>query len=205
MSNNVRDRHRLWLLLLILLGTAVWYFPFPDNGGAPHEMNKQYTTRASRHNGKQTEATRRQVLLYTPNVDLDYLVATEQTVDGSQPLEIQVRLTLKKLFSSDDERSGFYPENMQVREVFVHDRVAIISLEAKFLAELNSGLWTELLAVYGIVNTVTLSFDEVDNVKFLIDDEEKDFFVSHVSISTPMAPDMSLVKADNKGQVAGNG
>ncbi len=204
MNDKSRSRYRLWLLSLILIGVAVWYFPLPDNGRTARETSKKSATGSSRHNGEQTDAIRRNVLLYIPNANLDYLAVTKEMVDGSQPLELQIRLTLKKLFSPDTERSGFYPESMQVREVFVHDRLAVISLGAKSLTGLNSGLWTELLAVYGIVNTVTLSFDEVDNVKILIDDKETDFFISHVTISTPMAPDMSLIKAGDS-QVAGNG
>jgi hypothetical protein len=56
------------------------------------------------------------------------------------------------------------------------------------------GSFTELLAVYAIVNAVTANLPAVQRVQILVDGKEVDTIAGHVDVRRPLARDTSLVR-----------
>lgn len=142
----------------------------------------------------------RKIVLFTPDKNGERLVKIEAAINSQAPVEAQIKQTLSLLFSGEQLPAALFPESMIIRDAFVYDQTAIVSLGKDFRKKLAAGVWTELLAVYSIVNTLSANFEGIYKTQILIDDRESDFFISHVSISKAIAPDFSFAgeTPDNK-------
>ena len=60
--------------------------------------------------------------------------------------------------------------------------------------EINASAWEELLAVYAFVNTLALNFEEIEQVRILIDGKEARTLAGHIDLSRAYAKRMDLVK-----------
>ncbi|VAX23786.1 hypothetical protein MNBD_NITROSPINAE04-1734 [hydrothermal vent metagenome] len=180
-------RYWLWILILAFLGIIVWSYPAPDRDTGPHRPVGTKETTAIKHSGPN-----RKIVLFTPDKNGERLVKVEASIDSQAPVEDQIRQALSLLFTAEGLPAPLFPEGMIIREAFVYDRTAIISLGEDFRKKLAGGVWTELLAVYSIVNTLSANFEGIDQTQILINDHESDFFISHVSISKAIKADLSF-------------
>ena len=90
------------------------------------------------------------------------------------------------------------PKETSLREVFIYDNQAVISIDTSFRSHFAGGATEELLAVTAIVNTAVDSSEKVKSVAILLDDKNEDIFVSHVDISRPFFPDHSFDAPPNQ-------
>jgi hypothetical protein len=58
------------------------------------------------------------------------------------------------------------------------------------------GAWTEVLAVYSLVNTLVENFSDVKQVQILIDGNESETLAGHVDISRPLMSRIQLLAGD---------
>lgn len=191
MSGRRLGRLRLLTLSMILLGLVVWIFPepgelewpFPGKVGTPVKVE----TRAPVKRGEQAAVT-----LYTVEKGENGLEKTEAMIEASGDPAGMVKSAVEALLSWEAAPAAWFEGDINVREVFVYGDVAVISLGGDFNTRRTLGVWTELLTVYSIVNTVTQSFDGIGRVQILINDRETELFMGHVSIASLIAPDLSL-------------
>jgi len=192
-------RYRFWFLLLALVGLVVWLVPPPDDT-TDGPVKRPAPGRAPVEVAPREAGPKRMVTLYSAGNSGGALEKAEVEISASGELDGQIRQALEALFRGGSFTAALYPSDLAVRDVFVYDTIAVVSLGGEFRKKINCGIWTELLAVYGIVNTVAGGFEEIDRAHIIIDDAESDFFVSHISISHPLAPDLSLVKPPANGE-----
>jgi len=184
----------LWILILAFLGIIVWIYPVPDRDTGQRAANTIKKAKVNRQSGP-----KRKIILFSPDKNGERLLKIDAAINSQDPVEDQIKQTLLLLFSGARLPTALFPEGMIIREAFLHDRTAIISLGADFRKKLAGGVWTELLAVYSIANTLSANFDGIDQTQILINDHESDFFISHVSISKPIMADLSFAgDTDNK-------
>lgn len=192
MSGRKQGRLRLLILSLVLLGLVVWIFPepgeveWPFRGKEPEPVRVE--TRAPVKRGEQVAVT-----LYTVEKGENGLEKTEAMIEASDDPETMVKNAVETLLSWEAAPAIWFEGDINVREVFVYGNVAVISLGGDFNTRRTLGVWTELLTVYSVVNTVTQSFDGIDRVQILVNDREAELFMGHVSIASLIAPDLSLV------------
>lgn len=197
MRRKTKTGYGFWVLILAVIGLAVWIYPEPDN-------KKQAPERRAKRIGfametmKKNTGSLRSVVLFTAGKNGESLVKVKTGIDGSETVENQIKSTLNLLFSGEMAPAALFPDDMTIKKVFVYDGVAVLSLEGDFRRKLDGGVWTELLAVYSIVNTLSENFERIERVQILIDDREAEFFTSHVSIMKTIEPDFSYV--DETGQ-----
>lgn len=60
--------------------------------------------------------------------------------------------------------------------------------------EVKASAWDELLAVYAVVNTLSQNFEEIKQVRFLVDGREAQTLAGHVDLSRSFTRRMDLVK-----------
>ncbi|VAX24775.1 hypothetical protein MNBD_NITROSPINAE03-995 [hydrothermal vent metagenome] len=178
----------LWILILAVLGVIVWSYPAPDRDEGPHGPVETKDAAVIKHSGPN-----RKIVLFTPDKNGERLVKVEASINSQAPVEDQIKQTLTLLFTAEGLPAPLFPEGMIIREAFAYDRIAIISLGEDFRKKLAGGVWTELLAVYSIVNTLSANFEGIDQTQILINDHESDFFISHVSISKAIKADLSFI------------
>jgi len=190
------SRYLILMGALILIGAIVWLVPNPGWQSAPLE-----NTNAEMVGGGQTPAQTLEtttVSFYVPDPSLSGLVTASHPVNLPPVLEKRIQIVLTELFAEKKAANVIFPQGMAVRGVYIHKSTAIISLNGSFRKNYHTGAWTELLAVYSIVNTVVGAFDQVKKVLLLIDDVEVELFVSHMDISGFLYPDKSLVRTVKK-------
>jgi len=96
----------------------------------------------------------------------------------------------------DEERIRTLPESILIRAIFERDQTVWVDLGGAIQDEHPGGAWTEVLAVYSVVNTLTENFTGVSRVQILINGRESETFAGHVDISTPLASRIQLLAGD---------
>lgn len=201
MNKKPAQGYWLWILILAFIGIMVWSYPVPDRETGPRGANGAREAAVNKNVGPT-----RKIVLFTPDNNGERLVKINAAINSQAPVEDQIKQTLSLLFSSEGLPAVLFPEGMIIRDAFVYDQTAIISLGEDFRKKLAGGIWTELLAVYSIVNTLSANFEGIDKTQILINDRESDFFISHVSISKAIAADFSFTgeMTDNKKGAGGS-
>lgn len=125
------------------------------------------------------------------------LVMEEREVPFSSDLARQIRLVLEELIhgSRAGRLAPLSPET-KVNEVFVTAwGTAYVDLSKEAADSQVGGSKGELLAVYGVVNSITTNFPVVARVQILLDDRPAATLAGHVDLSRPLPPDMTLLAA----------
>ncbi|MDH5511069.1 MAG: GerMN domain-containing protein [Nitrospinota bacterium] len=191
-SSSGDTRYLILMGVLILIGAIVWLVPNPGWQSSPLENTNAEMLGSGQTTAQTLETT--SIKLYVPDPSLSFLITASHPVNLPPLLEKRIQIVLTELFAEKRAVNAIYPQGMLVRSVYVSKTAAIISLNGSFRKNYHTGAWTELLAVYSIVNTVVGAFDQVKKVVLLIDDMEEEMFVSHVDISGSLYFDKSLVK-----------
>ena len=97
---------------------------------------------------------------------------------------------------ADETRIRTLPEAVVVRSVFTRERTIWVDLGGGVEDEHPGGAWTEVLAVYSIVNTLTENFTDISDVQILINGRESETFAGHVDISTPLKSRIQLLAGE---------
>lgn len=181
-----------WILILALIGAAVWLIPEP---GVEEEMKTGVERPVStlRSAAPELSTVKRDIVLYLADKNRAGLVPTPASLETGEGLSEQVAAAIGRLF--ENGAAGLFPPETVAREVFVYSDVAVISLDGSFRRKFSGGAWSELLAVYSLVNTIAESFEEINKVKILVDAKEQEVFASHVDIYGEMTPDSSYTLA----------
>ena len=96
----------------------------------------------------------------------------------------------------DENRIRTLPGSLLVRAIFERENTVWVDFGGAVQDEHPGGAWTEVLAVYSVVNTLTENFTGVSNVQFLINGRESETFAGHVDISTPLTSRIQLLAGD---------
>jgi hypothetical protein len=125
------------------------------------------------------------------------LVIEERGVTYHASLAAQLRAVVQELLhGSTAGNVAPLAGNAQVLEVFVTARgVAYVDLSREIRETAIKASRAELLAVYSLVNSITLNFPAVKRVQILIDGAAAETFAGHIDLSRPLSPDLSLLAA----------
>lgn len=139
----------------------------------------------------------RQVDLYFANVTGRRLSIERREVAGENRGDLFQKI-LEELVRGpqDTARIRTLPETTQVRTVFFRDETAWVDLDTAVRDEHPGGTWTEVLAVYSIVNTLVENFSDVRQVQILIEGNESKTLAGHVDISQPLESRVQLLAGD---------
>jgi len=83
------------------------------------------------------------------------------------------------------------PEGTVINSVRMDRDLAFIDLNRVFADSLPSGSSAEMMAVYSIVDTVTVNFPQITRVKLTVEGEQSSL-LKHLDLSEPLAPDYTL-------------
>jgi spore germination protein GerM len=149
-----------------------------------------------------------EVTLFFLRADGEALAPETRQIFRTATVNDRARQVLQALFGGSE--SGLLPaipEGTTLREFYLGaDGTAYVDLSPEFQSGLSTGSDDAITAVYAVVNTLTKNFDEIQKVKILVDGDEVDDLGGHISLSHPILPEMSLVKASGStGQPARSG
>jgi hypothetical protein len=116
-------------------------------------------------------------------------------VNRQPDTQAQARETLAAVFN--DQRAAQTPVFRDIKlKAFYLDRegTAYIDLAPSQQGDISASAWEELLALSAMVDTVMQNFDEIRQVRFLVDGRETQTLAGHLDLSRTYTKRMDLVK-----------
>jgi hypothetical protein len=108
-------------------------------------------------------------------------------------LSLCVRDVLDELTSGPlGDLAPTIPANSIFRSVQIQGDTALINLGKEFMEALPKGSSAELMAVYSMVNTISLNFPSIKRVKFQVEGLDVTTFSGHLDLRKPLEPDYKL-------------
>jgi germination protein M len=187
-------RKRLLFAGLVLLAAAAVYTAYRYGASVrppqvPVAEDETRTTRAL--------PQIREVDLYFADVTGRRLSIERREVTGENREDLYARVMEELVNGPEDPiRLRTLPVTTQVRTVYYRDGTVWVDLDSAVRDEHPGGTWTEVLAVYSVVNTLTENFSDVQWVQILIEGDEHDTLAGHVDISVPLAGRTQLLAGD---------
>lgn len=164
-----------FVLLALVFGVLVWQ-KYREAGLLPDAPP-----------GQQGAALAQKVVLFYAN-DNAKLEPEARRVERCGERINCLRALLDELFSGPiSQLHNVYPEWTTVNDVSIENGLAIIDLGEDFVDGLVAGSSAEMLAVYGIVNTVCANLPEVTQVWISIDGNRQ-ARLRHLDLSEPLLP-----------------
>ena len=86
------------------------------------------------------------------------------------------------------------PAAAQVKSAFIDPSTgtAYVDFSRDDQTQFPGGAWTETLAIYSVVNTLTEDFPDIKRVQILIDGNVESSLAGHIDITRPFAPRTAL-------------
>lgn len=112
-------------------------------------------------------------------------------------VQLQAREAVAALLAADGGKRSPVLKELRLRALYLDASwTATVDLSAVSpnQKEIHASAEDELLAVYGLVNTLTQNFPEVRQVRFLMDGREVQTLAGHIDLSRAYVKRMDLVK-----------
>lgn len=173
----------LLLFLIIIAAIGAYYFLIPWLSSQPlRQVEKKKTV-----NIPEGEKVKRTLYFYFE----DRLAAEERDLPlKREDLMAQARDVIKELIKgpvTDLRLTPVLPEEIKVRGVFLDsDGICYIDFGREIQERFPGGVWTEVLSLYSIVNTLTTNFPEIKGVKILVEGYGVETLAGHIDIRYPL-------------------
>ncbi|MBZ5672247.1 MAG: GerMN domain-containing protein [Acidobacteriia bacterium] len=188
------------LILLVVLGAATFYlrslakrvFIEPTRHAEETARAKLSEFALQSKKGSSQTAT-----LYFPSLEQGKLVPEGYSITWAEANVDRVRQVVLAL--AEGSHQGLrrvLPASTSVRAVFLApDGTAYVDLSNDVLSEFPPGIETESLAIYSLVNSITMNIPSVKKVQFLIQGQEVETLDGHADLTAPFAPDPTGIKS----------
>ncbi len=143
-----------------------------------------------------TKYKREATHLYFSDQDERFLKAEQRGLPIYKTTLKNARAVIEALISGPKGNlSRTIPEETKLLAIyFAPDRTAYVDFDEAITEKHPGGSASELLTIYSVVNTLTLNFSEIDNVKILIRGRERKTLAGHVSIQQPFSANLLLIR-----------
>ena len=189
-----------FFLLLVGLGAGGFYLrslarrvflePTPHTEEAARAKLNQFALQPN--NGTTQLAT-----LYFPALNEGKILPESRSLTWAQADADRVRQIVLALAEGSHQGYGrVLPASTTVRAVFLTaDGTAYLDLSADVLSDFEPGIQSETLAIYSIVNSLTVNIPAVKQVQFLIQGQEVETLDGHADLTAAFLPDPARVKS----------
>lgn len=191
----------LLLLLIIALGVGMIYlrslakriFVEP-----PQRTEEAARARLSQIALQSNSGTTQMATLYFPSLSEHMIMPESRTITWAQSDADRVRQVVLALAEGSHQGYGrVIPATANVRAVFLTaDGTAYVDLSNEMLSDFEPGIETETLAIYSIVNSITINIPSVKRVRFLILGQEVETLDGHADLTAAYTPDLTRVKSN---------
>jgi hypothetical protein len=195
-AKGLAKRFRTWFALLIVVTVAVWSIPEPRE----YLPENESIVDSAESPIQQKVIEQFEIVLYIPDESGARLVPTETTIVSGVSAEDKIEASLITLFANED--FYFMTRQTVIREIFIYENQAIVSMDASFRKAFNGGVLEERLALMAMVNTMIKNNEGIDAVQILIDDRHEDYFINAITIDRPVYADISLVTNEPSPAIA---
>ncbi len=204
MSDAPTSRRGLWTMVgvgLVLVGLGVWLVvaKLPrllqtPSGGAPASTSATASTSTTPAESRKIHAT----LFYVASSGNELVPVSHEVPYGSTPSEQARRIIEAQLLAPPEGLLSAIPSGTILRTVYLTPNgQAYLDFSPEITTHHTGGSLDEILAVYAIVDALTVNLADVTSVQILVDGKEVDTLAGHVDLRTPLTRSLKWVR---KGQ-----
>ena len=177
----------VFLLSLLFCGLLVWLLRPQPREELPQVVIK-------------VEQLPREALLYFADPEGRYLVAETQQIDGCE----DDADCIKNLFSAlatgpQGDLLPILPAQAKVLNVELREDLVLVDFNSAFMHSHPGGSLSELLTVYGLVNSLAVNFPYLKQLQILVDGQTVPSLKGHISLAQPILADFSYSRAPQTG------
>lgn len=137
----------------------------------------------------------RDILLYFASLDGQTLIAEEREITGCETDEDCLRTIVQSLVAGPEtELAPILPSQATLLNVAILDSLVQLDFSQDLVAAHPGGTQSELLSVYGLVDTLTVNLPHLRQVQILIEGSPVPTLKGHVDLRQPLYPDFSFVE-----------
>lgn len=134
----------------------------------------------------------REALLYFADPAGRYLVSEIQQIAGCDEDRDCVRnLFIALVKGSQGDLLPILPPQTEVLNVELRDDLVVVDFNGVFVHAHPGGSLSELLTVYGLVNSLAVNFPYLKQVQILVEGQPVETLKGHVSLARPVMADFS--------------
>jgi spore germination protein GerM len=190
----------LLVVLLVVLGAAAYYLrTLAHRVFIEPAQHAEETARAklSEFALQSKKSASQSVTLYFPSLEEGKLVAESRSLTWAETDVDRVRQVVLALAEGSHQGlSRVLPASTTVRAVFLtSDGTAYVDLASEGLGEFEPGIQSETLAIYSLVNSITMNIPSVKKVQFLIQGQEVETLDGHADLTAAFIPDPTRIKS----------
>lgn len=135
------------------------------------------------------------VTLFFADENGDGLVREGREVEADADPSMLIETVLDELIRGPVGAYGqVVPDATQVRGVSLRGDLAVVDFSKEFYDDLPAGSSAEMVAVYGVIDTIAVNFPQVKQVSFLKEGQPVETVKGHLDLRQPLPPDFSLEK-----------
>lgn len=186
--------NRTLIAVVILLGAVIAaggaYLLFAGRGGAPEQAATG--EQAARQQTARPDEPVAVTVYYPAGAQLaPEIIGVKRRPDTA----LQAREALAALVTGERAMQAPVLRAIRLRALFLDlSGTAFIDLQAAAGGAVTGSAGDELLAVYALVNTLTQNFEEIKDVRLLVDGREAQTLTGHVDLTAYFTTRMDLVK-----------
>jgi hypothetical protein len=133
------------------------------------------------------------VTLYYPAVGM--LTSGAAAIVRQPDTQSQAREAITALFTDQQTSQASALREVKLRSFYVDaSGGAYVDLTPARQKDVRASAWEEYLIIYAVVNTLTQNFEEIKQVRFLLDGKEAQTLAGHMDLSRMFMKRMDLVK-----------
>jgi Sporulation and spore germination len=192
-DRSIRDNRLLLVIIGVILIVTAGGFFYWTYQLSPDAVQKQ----ADQNMKPQIQPALRNeplpITLYYPRDGM--LVSSPVPVKRQPDVLAQAREALAAVFL--DQRAAQAPvlKDVKLRAFYIDSQgTAFIDLTLGQAQPVKASAWDEQLAIYSMVNTLTLNFDEIRQVAFLVDGREAQTLAGHMDLTRKYGKRPDLIK-----------
>jgi hypothetical protein len=135
--------------------------------------------------------------LYFPRLNEGKLIPERRYITWAETDTDRVRQVILALAEGSQQGLGrVLPASTTVRAVFLTaEGTAYVDLPNEALSELEPGIQSETLALYSLVNSITMNIPSVKKVQFLIQGQQVEALDGHADLTSAFTPDLTRIKS----------
>jgi len=140
---------------------------------------------------------KRPVRLFFSSPTEDALREEVREVKMAGAIDQEARIALMELIKGPrSDLVSPLPPGTQLRQLYIDRRgIAYVDFSAELRDRHPGGSNAELLAVYSIVDTLAYNFEQIKQVKILVEGSEVDTLAGHIDLRRPLKPRIDLYGA----------
>jgi hypothetical protein len=185
MKKVARNKLLLWAFLLIFLVFGFLVGRKFIVKGPPHEPEVVRQEAAPRQ--------LREIILYFGSHDGNNLIPESRELNDCMDQETCVQATVQALINGPvGDLAPIFPSHTVLLEVSEKQGTAVVNFSRDLQQGHPGGSASELLTVYGLVDTLAANFPYIRQVKFLVEGKSVESLKGHVDLSKPVPADFSF-------------